>query len=438
MAVKRFDSGTLGNVERTPQGGVRIPAYPTRAGVLKYRNADGSERLELRHPDDVFDPKSLRTLRGAPITDLHPAEMVTPANFKSLSVGHVSDEITREGYLAGAFLIVQDATEIELIDNGDRKECSCGYTCDIDPTPGVFDGQPYDVRQINIEYNHVGIGPEGWGRAGSSVALRLDAGDAMSEHIPKSEASMPGKLVRVDGIEYEAGSEGHLQAIAKVQATAEATIVEQRTTIDRLNKEKIAETSRADAAEKSLKETQAALVKATDPKTIHAMAKTRADMLDKGRAIAKLRGVKFDLAAAEGVDEAGLMIQILKMIEPDFNPEGQDPKVVAGYAMGRIKAALDAGKTGGTAPAETEAAEEMIDGEDTEEEDPNNPKPPMPPARSDSRDDIYGARQRASKDTGTGPSRLRTDKKDTPEAAEQRLRQDSSNAWQGDLAFSRK
>jgi hypothetical protein len=426
---RRFDTWEITGVEKTPQGGLRIPARPTRAGILIYRNADGSERRELRRPEQVFAENSLRSLRGAPVTDLHPLEPVSPANYKALSVGHVTDNITRDGLLVSAPVIVQDAAEIDLINSGERKELSCGYSCDINPTPGIWEGQPYDVEQINIVYNHVGIGPSGWGRAGSSVCLRLDSGDAIclidkTVSLPPKDPPMPGKI-KVDGIEYEIGSDAHLQAVQKVLDNQAAALA-------KIGSEKAASDARADAAEKAAKDAAEALAKAQDPKALAEKIARRADMLDQGRRVAKIRGVRFDLA--ETASESETLLAILKMIDPKFSAEGKDPKFIEGYALARIATLLAQGN--GSQTIETDKEEEEEDPEEKSNPPGNGAPPDMPPGRSDS---IYDARRRASQETGKAPSRHRGDgsEQDTPEAAERRMRNDSRSAWQSPLTFSK-
>jgi hypothetical protein len=177
MSVTRYDVAELGSIETTPQGFIRAPAYLTRAGVLDYRRPDGSVVRELRPPSEVFAPASIATLSAAPLTDLHPHEMVSPANVRKLAIGHVSDDVRQDGQHVAANMTVQDAAAIAAVEAGQRRELSCGYTCDLDETPGTYNGQPYDAVQRKIRYNHVGIGPRNWGRAGSSVALRIDAAD---------------------------------------------------------------------------------------------------------------------------------------------------------------------------------------------------------------------------------------------------------------------
>lgn len=169
MDLNRFDG-----VEPSPGGGLRIPAAVTRVGVLEYEDADGQRWGELRPADEVFAPESLATLRGAPLTDLHPAALVTPETWKRVAIGHVADDVHRDGDFVVASVIVQDGLAVERVQAGERREVSCGYTCDLEETPGEHEGVAYQRVQRGIRYNHLGLGPEGWGRAGSEVALRMD------------------------------------------------------------------------------------------------------------------------------------------------------------------------------------------------------------------------------------------------------------------------
>ena len=198
MTVTRFDVAELGVTSKTPQGFLRAPAYLTRSGVLDYRRADGTVRRELRPPSEVFAPASLATLGAAPLTDLHPAEMVSPANVRKLAIGHVSDDVRQDGQHVAANVTVQDKAAIAAVEAGQRRELSCGYTCDLDETPGTYHGQPYDAVQRTIRYNHVGIGPKNWGRAGSDVALRLDAA--------AGNVDDPPELMRLDADDAVAAS----------------------------------------------------------------------------------------------------------------------------------------------------------------------------------------------------------------------------------------
>ncbi len=152
-----------------------MDAHLTRTGVLEYRNPDGSVRRELRLPEEVFDAESLATLEDAPVTNEHQG-MVTSDDYRAKAAGHVSGSPRADGAKIAANLVIQDAGLIADIEASRKREVSCGYHCNLDFSPGVYEGSPYDCIQRQIRYNHVAIVPRG--RAGSEVALRLDsAGD---------------------------------------------------------------------------------------------------------------------------------------------------------------------------------------------------------------------------------------------------------------------
>jgi hypothetical protein len=186
QTVQRFDfaSGEVKSHTRTGIGGLVAKANLTRTGILEYRAADGSVRRELRHPDDVFDSDSLDSLAHAPVTDDHPGKVDT-GNWRGESIGHVagrperSPETTASGdQMVRGEIHIQHGPAVDKADSGALKEASCGYSCQLDPTPGEYRGQRYDGRQRNIRYNHVALGPPGWGRAGPEVSLRLDSASA--------------------------------------------------------------------------------------------------------------------------------------------------------------------------------------------------------------------------------------------------------------------
>ena len=179
--VQRVDlaSGELGERKRTQQGGLVARANMTRTGVLKYRQPDGSVRRELRHPDEVFDKDSLATLAHATLTADHPSK-VTPSNWKAVTIGHVAGTPHKAGKFVQGDIHIQHGDAIDSAERGHLQELSCGYECAIDPTPGEYEGQPYDAVQRRIRYNHVAAGPAGWGRAGPEVRMHLDGGACVS------------------------------------------------------------------------------------------------------------------------------------------------------------------------------------------------------------------------------------------------------------------
>lgn len=174
--VKRFDKGSFSEAIKTPQGFLRAPAFLTRTGVLTYRTPSGETRRELRKPEDVFDAESLKTLSAIPVTNDHPPEMLTADNAKKYMVGYTSDAVEKAGDKLKSFLTLTDAAAI-LAAEGGKQQISCGYFADLDETPGVWQGEPYDAIQRNIRYNHVAMVDRG--RAGPEVKMRLDSKDAV-------------------------------------------------------------------------------------------------------------------------------------------------------------------------------------------------------------------------------------------------------------------
>jgi len=303
--VRRYDSAPLGSATRTTQGFLRAPARLTRTGILTYRRADGSVRKELRRPEQVFAAESLSTLGDAPVTDLHPSEMVSAENARQLGVGHVSQSTVRQdGQFVEASIVVTDAKIISAIEQGDRKEVSCGYSCRLIEKPGVWQGQRYDAEQTDITYNHVALGPKNWGRAGSDVAIRLDDGDAIvdvddasntsPQPVPRPEEKRMDMIaVRVDGIEAQVPKEW-AQLIGQALEKRDGKIAGLNAQVEQLNKDVSTHSARADSLQNKLDSATEDLKKATDPKEFEKALRVRFALVDRVRKIvgkeAKLDG----------------------------------------------------------------------------------------------------------------------------------------------------
>lgn len=183
MAELRFDKAQRVKAERTDAGLLRVPARLTRTGVFTYYKSDGTPWRELRHPDDVFHEDSLATLRGVPVVEGHPAT-IGPENWAQHARGDVRDDVAPDGEFIRATLAVNDHATIARVGK-DLVELSCGYTADIVPGAGVYNGEKYDARQTNIRYNHVGLGPADWGRAGNQVRVIMDGkAETLSDSAP--------------------------------------------------------------------------------------------------------------------------------------------------------------------------------------------------------------------------------------------------------------
>ncbi len=224
--TQRTDKIQLDGFNRDDSTGFLIlNAKPTRAGVFKYRNSDGTIRRELRHPDDVFKADSMASLKNKPFTDLHPlAGKVTTKNSKNLMVGMVTGDIlkTDDDYIETK-ITVTDADTIQKIESGKQVELSCGYELDLIEEPGIYNGEHYDAKQVNIKYNHVASVKAG--RAGNKARIYCDSADdaatldfeiKLDEEIPMTTktlialsvaAATIGKSFKVDAISLKIDEE---------------------------------------------------------------------------------------------------------------------------------------------------------------------------------------------------------------------------------------
>jgi hypothetical protein len=242
VRVTRSDRvGRLDKASRTPTGGVRVPAYVTRVGVLTYRNPDGTSVRELRHPDEVFKADSLASLSGAAVTVGHPGR-VNASNWKRHAVGQVAERVEpAEDKFVGTSLLVQDEAAIADVDAGKLVELSCGYDCDIVAEKGEYAGEKYDARQVNIVYNHVALLPVGGGRAGNDVRLRLDgeAYDSEGGYTSRKDMELEKKIAEL--VEANASLKVRADSVDGLQAKVDHLSAENETL-----KSKVAELSKQD------------------------------------------------------------------------------------------------------------------------------------------------------------------------------------------------
>jgi uncharacterized protein len=363
--------GRLDGARRTPQGGLRAPANLTRTGVLVYRNADGSTTRELRHPDEVFHADSLESLKLAPLTVGHPGT-VTPSNYTTLAVGMVSENVRKDGRFVAADVLVQDARTVALVERKDLAELSCGYEVTIDPTPGEYEGERYDCVQRNIRYNHVGLGPANWGRAGNEVRLKLDgvpdvevkiahyAGDmTVRTDAPAGAPSLDTLTAQNDGLKTELervrAENTRLKADAEKATKSDGKDGPQkpesdRSSIDLLVASRIAvyDAARAvlgasfecrtDAGPMSEREVHLAVIRATDK-----------DFKSDGRSDEYLRA-RFDVAVEQARASAKAHAQVnADSATPGNGAEGADPIAKAREAQAkRNDAASKAGAPEGS------------------------------------------------------------------------------------------
>lgn len=199
--VRRYDVNQIHKFEKTSHGFLKVPGFATRTGVFTYLLGDGTVRRELRHPEDVFDELSLKSLAHIPVTDEHPPEMVTVQNVEKYSKGYTSERAEVIGQeKVETDLYVTHPDLIDKIEKLGKRELSTGYLSDLVQEEGVYNGAAYDYRQKNIRYNHLAVVEQG--RAGPEVRLRLDSADA----IMQDECMVEKVKIGVDEVEMPLGA----------------------------------------------------------------------------------------------------------------------------------------------------------------------------------------------------------------------------------------
>lgn len=362
--VHRFDQSRLGKMRRTGSGGAVIPARLTRTGVLRYKNPDGTWRRELRLKEEVFHPDSLATLDHAAVIDIkHHTGLVTPETWQDVALGTVANVRPESDRFIASDLVVQAATALEAIDKGERTEVSLGYTCRIDMTSGTHDGETFDCIQRDIRYNHAALCPPNHGRAGPEVGLRFDKSKASRRpedrddstewavHYDEDERDIEMKTIRIDGKDFEYGSEPHIAKIEEIHAKAvEAALAKRdaefKTKLDSLLGDVDVQKKRADKAEgerdtalQTVEQYKADATKAETKAAEEAAKRAEASNRDKRARRALERAFVRFMMSGEDDDEEKmdalekkldtatdreLMLEVIKKSDPRFDGKGPD------------------------------------------------------------------------------------------------------------------
>lgn len=240
------DALTLDVPRRTSDGYLAVRAKASRSGVYHYAgvevdptNAHGLRDQAsvnvLRDDAVVFDERAVRSFIAKPITDDHPSEPVTAANWRDHARGAVMGAI-RDGDHLAFDLILMDQATIAKVESG-KAELSNGYSATLEF--GDFksaDGTACPVRQSSIVGNHIAIVDKG--RAGPTCRIG-DAAicDALPANLlPRTEK--PVKTMLIDGLTVDIANADTAQATiatllaARDAATGKVTGLEAQTVKD--------------------------------------------------------------------------------------------------------------------------------------------------------------------------------------------------------------
>ena len=209
--VRRLDSIPLDMTYFTEEGYLIDHPIVTSVGIFVYHNADGTERRELRLPEEVFAERSLATYEGKPVIITHDAGYVDTENVQEEAVGTILSRGYQDGNDVRAKIIIHD---MDAVRKNGLRELSCGYSLRLDETPGVWEGQPYDAIQRDIEINHLALVDKA--RAGEQARLNIDSRD--QDYLIGGKLTM-SKETRKDG-DINAAIEAFKQRRAERMASA--------------------------------------------------------------------------------------------------------------------------------------------------------------------------------------------------------------------------
>jgi hypothetical protein len=332
MRVQRWDRGTFRHT-KLDNGWLRADASLTRAGVFVYTQPDGSKRRELRLPEDVERKDSLSSLQLTPVTNGHPAEMLTAENTKTYQVGTVGSDVRVDGGIVRATVQVTDAAAVGDIETGAKRELSCGYNCELEHTPGTWQGQRYDAIQRHISYNHVALTP--LGRAGRDIRIHLDAADAVMDETETGATRQDTgdrqmeHTIRLDGVDFEASKQA-AQAFASYKERTDARVAEHGEELAKAQAEKDATQAKLDAATEELAKVKQEREDAMKPERITEAVRAR---LGLERSAAKVLG-------EEKLDEMTEQ-EIMSKVILKAHPEAKLDDKSADYLRARFDAALE-------------------------------------------------------------------------------------------------
>jgi len=339
MATRTDSNGTLGKVQRTPQGGAIVPALVARSGVLVYQTSNGPRR-EYRPDAEVFAPESLESLQNAPVTLEHPYRKVDPSIYREVTRGNViAGTVTRADDKVATNLAIQDSELLDDIDSGKRTECSAGYDCVLIPAVNgrAPDGTPCDFVQTCIRYNHVAITSKG--RSGPEVCLRLDSEG--NEIVPSTTGreSIIMRQIKIGGLTFNVGP-----GMTEADVSALEAAINREST--RFDSEAGFNTAALSSAKAELEKERAAR-KAAEERAIKA-ARYDAEDMALLATVQSVMGADFD---PTGKTPEELMAACVAKAFPDVSLDGKSPDYIAGlFAAIKPAATTDAAPADDTAP----------------------------------------------------------------------------------------
>lgn len=181
----------IGSKRKLGDGRLVVDAKFARAGIYLYAGSevdpDNSAGLRdrsvvkvYRPPEEVFNTDSMASFAYKAVTDDHPPEMVTAANWNDFAKGFTDGEVTRDGDCVRCPMMLADGALVAKVDEG-KSELSAGYDAEIEFALGFTPhGEAYDAIMRNIRGNHIAVVDKGRAGAECSIADTLEGTETMT------------------------------------------------------------------------------------------------------------------------------------------------------------------------------------------------------------------------------------------------------------------
>lgn len=320
--VQRFDTARV-RAHFDSNGFMVDTPTVARIGLQIYIKHDGTERREFRPASEVFNPDSLRTYQGKPITLGH--TVVNSKNARDIVVGACSGVGIRNGIGVDVPLTVYDEVAINKAKQKIAAELSVGYSSHDLEEPGwgnnvtgeyQLDSQilgdksdsaeappppddsgnwvRFDAVQTQIEVNHIAMVFKG--RAGIAK-LNLDSEQDFpyieDESIQPIKKDSDMKTIKIDGVEVQVPENvaAHIAKLDEANTSVTAQLSTANAKADQLQTQVDGFQSKLDAA----------------VATAVAAVKADAEALGEVKAFAETLGVKCD-----GLDVKGIKVACIK------------------------------------------------------------------------------------------------------------------------------
>lgn len=319
----RYDSVPIKRLYLDPNTGFlnarNVPI--ARVGVFPYIRKDGAVVKEAKLPEDLLSDATVDSANGKPITDNHPQGLVNRNNAKDLMKGLTANNAHVEGDKLKVDLTITDPQLIKEVNDG-KQELSIGFSTEVSPEQGTFNGAKYDCAQKNIQINHVAVVQRG--RAGHSVRLTGDSAEMVLDE-SEEQNSMEFTQVRLDGENVKVANED-VDRVMKLDADNDAKakqIAQYKAQIKKLQEQIKALEGNADDSKKSKDEAEA-----------------KADALEKELADykSKYEGDAFDKALDEKME---LINTVKPYVGDSYDFKGKSIKDMKADAIKSVNDSVD-------------------------------------------------------------------------------------------------